>query len=137
MLDGVRPKLYGDGLNVRDWLHVEDHCSAIVTVLESGKLGETYLVGALGEASNRQVVEALLVAMGQPADAYDLVSDRPGHDRRYAVDSTKLQSELGWQPRFADFGAGLAATVDWYRENEGWWRKQKADAEAKYKVLGR
>ena len=137
VLDGVRPKLYGDGLNVRDWLHVEDHCSAIVTVLEAGKLGETYLVGALGEASNRQVVEALLVAMGQPADAYDLVSDRPGHDRRYAVDSTKLQTELGWRPRFGDFGAGLASTVDWYRENEGWWRKQKADAEAKYKVLGR
>jgi dTDP-glucose 4,6-dehydratase len=137
VLDGVRPKLYGDGLNVRDWLHVEDHCSAILTVLESGRIGETYLIGAEGEASNRQVVEALLVAMGQPADAYDLVSDRPGHDRRYAVDSTKLRSELGWEARYSDFVAGLAATVDWYRDNEDWWRKQKAAAEAKYAVLGR
>jgi dTDP-glucose 4,6-dehydratase len=137
VLDGVRPKLYGDGLNVRDWLHVEDHCSAIVTVLEKGRIGETYLIGAEGEASNRGVVEALLVAMGQQPDAYDLVSDRPGHDRRYAVDSTKLRTELGWEARYGDFIAGLAATVDWYRENEGWWRKQKADAEAKYAVLGR
>ena len=102
-----------------------------------GRIGETYLIGAEGEASNRQVVEALLVAMGQPADAYDLVSDRPGHDRRYAVDSSKLRTELGWQPRYGDFGAGLAATVDWYREHEGWWRKQKAAAEAKYALLGR
>ena len=137
ILDGVRPKLYGDGLNVRDWLHVEDHCSAVLLVLERGRIGETYLVGASGEASNRQVVETLLVAMGRAPDEYDLVSDRPGHDRRYAVDSAKLRSELGWQPRFGDFAAGLAATVDWYRENEPWWRKQKAAAEAKYAVLGR
>jgi dTDP-glucose 4,6-dehydratase len=137
ILDGVRPKLYGDGLNVRDWLHVEDHCSAVLLVLERGRIGETYLVGASGEASNRQVVEALLAAMGRAPDDYDLVSDRPGHDRRYAVDSAKLRSELGWQPRYGDFAAGLAATVDWYRENETWWRKQKAAAEAKYAVLGR
>ena len=110
----------------------------IVTVLEAGRSSaRPTSIGALGEASNRQVVEALLVAMGQPADAYDLVSDRPGHDRRYAVDSTKLQTELGWEPRYSDFVAGLAATVEWYRDNEGWWRKQKADAEAKYAVLGR
>ncbi len=137
VLDGVRPKLYGDGLNVRDWLHVEDHCSAVLLVLERGRIGQTYLIGADGEASNRQVVETLLVAMGRAPDDYDLVSDRPGHDRRYAVDSSKLQSELGWQPRYGDFQAGLAATVDWYRENESWWRKQKAAAEAKYAVLGR
>ncbi len=137
VLDGVRPKLYGDGLNVRDWLHVEDHCSAVLLVLERGRIGETYLIGANGEASNRQVVETLLVAMGREPGDYDLVSDRPGHDRRYAVDSTKLQTELGWQPRYGDFQAGLAATVDWYRENESWWRKQKAAAEAKYAVLGR
>jgi dTDP-glucose 4,6-dehydratase len=137
ILDGVRPKLYGDGLNVRDWLHVEDHCSAVLLVLERGRIGETYLVGASGEASNRQVVEALLVAMGRPPDEYDLVSDRPGHDRRYAVDSSKLCSELGWEARYGDFSAGLAATIDWYRDNETWWRKQKAAAEAKYAVLGR
>jgi dTDP-glucose 4,6-dehydratase len=137
ILDGVRPKLYGDGLNVRDWLHVDDHCSAVLLVLERGRIGETYLVGASGEASNRQVVEALLVAMGRAPDDYDLVSDRPGHDRRYAVDSAKLRSELGWEPRYGDFTAGLTATVDWYRANEPWWRKQKAAAEAKYAVLGR
>ncbi len=137
VLDGVRPKLYGDGLNVRDWLHVEDHCSAVLAVLEGGRIGETYLIGADGEASNRQVVETLLVAMGREPDDYDLVSDRPGHDRRYAVDSSKLRAELGWQARFSDFGAGLAATVEWYREHESWWRKQKAAAEAKYAVLGR
>jgi dTDP-glucose 4,6-dehydratase len=137
ILDGVRPKLYGDGLNVRDWLHVEDHCSAVLAVLESGRIGETYLIGADGEASNRKVVEALLVAMGRSADDYDLVTDRPGHDRRYAIDSSKLRSELGWQARYSDFDAGLSATVDWYREHESWWRKQKAAAEAKYAVLGR
>jgi dTDP-glucose 4,6-dehydratase len=137
VLDGVRPKLYGDGLNVRDWLHVEDHCSAVLAVLEAGRIGETYLIGADGEASNRQVVETLLVAMGREPDDYDLVSDRPGHDRRYAVDSSKLQAELGWQARYRDFGAGLAATVEWYREHESWWRKQKAAAEARYLELGR
>ena len=122
ILDGLRPKLYGDGLNVRDWLHVEDHCSAIVTVLEKGRIGETYLVGADGEASNRRVVEALLVAMGHPPDAYDLVRDRPGHDRRYAVDSSKLRRELCWDAQYSDFGLGLEATINWYRENERWWR---------------
>ena len=137
VLDGVRPKLYGDGLNVRDWLHVDDHCSAVLRVLEAGRIGHTYLIGADGEASNRQVVEALLVAMGQPADAYDLVSDRPGHDRRYAIDSSKLRRELGWEPRFTDFGKGLTDTVSWYTEHEAWWRKHKAAAEAKYAVLGR
>ena len=137
ILDGVRPKLYGDGLNVRDWLHVADHCSAVLTVLESGRIGETYLIGADGEASNRKVVETLLVAMGRPADDYDLVSDRPGHDRRYAIDASKLRRELGWEPQYLDFSAGLSSTVAWYREHEDWWRKQKAAAEAKYAVLGR
>jgi dTDP-glucose 4,6-dehydratase len=137
ILDGVRPKLYGDGLNVRDWLHVEDHCSAVLAVIERGRVGETYLIGADGEASNRKVVETLLVAMGREPDDYELVSDRPGHDRRYAIDSTKLRSELGWQARYSDFEAGLRATVDWYRGHETWWRNQKAAAEAKYAVLGR
>jgi dTDP-glucose 4,6-dehydratase len=137
ILDGVRPKLYGDGLNVRDWLHVEDHCSAVLAVLESGRIGETYLIGADGEASNRKVVESLLVAMGRAPDDYELVSDRPGHDRRYAINSSKLRTELGWQARYSDFDAGLTATVAWYREHESWWRRQKAAAEAKYAVLGR
>jgi dTDP-glucose 4,6-dehydratase len=137
LLDGGRPKLYGTGENVRDWLHVEDHCSAVLQVLEHGRIGQTYMVGAEGERSNKQVVEDLLEVFGQPRDAYDLVNDRPGHDRRYAVDATKLRTELGWAPRWTSFADGLAATVDWYRSNEAWWRPQKAETEARYDKLGR
>ncbi|MDQ1630656.1 MAG: dTDP-glucose 4,6-dehydratase [Frankiaceae bacterium] len=137
LLDGVRPKLYGTGENVRDWLHVDDHCSAVLRVLEAGRIGETYMVGADGERSNKQVVEDLLEVFGKSRDAYDLVNDRPGHDRRYAVDSTKIRTELGWQPRYTDFAAGLAATVDWYKANQSWWRAHKAETEAKYTKLGR
>ena len=137
VLDGVRPKLYGAGLNVRDWIHANDHSSAVLTILEQGAIGETYLIGADGEQDNRTVVETILTLMGQPADAYDHVQDRAGHDLRYAIDSTKLRTELGWRPRYADFRAGLAATIDWYREREDWWRPQKAATEAKYEVLGR
>src|SRR5215218_9751627 len=136
LLDGVRPKLYGTGENVRDWLHVDDHCSAVLTVLERGRIGQTYMVGAEGERSNKQVVEDLLEVFGQPRDAYDLVNDRPGHDRRYAVDATKLRTELGWTPRWTSFADGLAATVDWYKSNESWWRLHKAETEAKYARTG-
>jgi dTDP-glucose 4,6-dehydratase len=137
LLDGVRPKLYGTGENVRDWLHVEDHCAAVLRVLESGRIGQTYMVGADGERSNKQVVEDLLEVFGQPRDAYDLVSDRPGHDRRYAVDASKLRDELCWKPRWTSFLDGLANTVDWYRSHEAWWRPHKAATEARYAQLGR
>ena len=137
LLDGGRPKLYGAGANVRDWIHVEDHNSAVLTILDKGRNGETYMIGADGEMSNRQVVEMLLEIVGQPSDAYDLVPDRPGHDLRYAIDSTKLRTELGWTPRYTTFRDGLAATVDWYRDNEAWWRPQKDATEAKYAELGR
>ena len=137
LLDGVRPKLYGAGANVRDWIHVDDHNSGVWAILDRGRLGETYMIGADGERSNKQVVEMLLELVGQPADAYDLVTDRPGHDLRYAIDATKLRTELGWSPEHATFRDGLAATVDWYRENEDWWRPQKDATEAKYTVLGR
>jgi dTDP-glucose 4,6-dehydratase len=136
LLDGTRPKLYGTGENVRDWLHVEDHCSAVLSVLERGRIGQTYMVGAEGERSNKQVVEDLLEVFGRPRDAYDLVNDRPGHDRRYAVDASKLRSELGWTPRWTSFSDGLAATVDWYKANESWWRPRKAETEAKYAKTG-
>jgi dTDP-glucose 4,6-dehydratase len=136
VIDGVRPRLYGDGLNVRDWIHADDHSSAVLTILDRGVLGETYLIGADGEKSNRDVVELILSEMGQPRDAYDLVTDRPGHDRRYAIDSTKLRTELGWKPQFDDFEAGIAHTIRWYRANEDWWRPQKAAAEAKYQLTG-
>ncbi len=136
VLRGERPKLYGTGENVRDWIHADDHSSAVLTILEKGRIGETYLIGADGEKNNKEVVELILTELGQPADAYDLVTDRPGHDLRYAIDSTKLRTELGWLPRYGDFAAGLAATIDWYRENEAWWAPQKEATEAKYRASG-
>jgi len=137
VLQGIKPKLYGQGLNVRDWIHVDDHNDAVVTILEHGRLGETYLIGADGERTNRQVVETLLELMGKPADWYDLVSDRPGHDLRYAIDSTKLRDETGWQPEYRDIRAGLAQTVDWYTTNQEWWAAAKERSEATYDRLGR
>jgi len=137
LLDGVPPKLYGAGQNVRDWIHVDDHNAAVWTVIDQGRLGETYLIGADGEKSNREVVELLLELAGQPANAYQQVNDRPGHDLRYAIDSTKLRTELGWAPRYATFRDGLAATLEWYREHEPWWRPQKDGTERHYAVLGR
>ena len=137
VIDGIRPKLYGTGENVRDWIHVEDHNSAVWDIITKGRLGETYLIGADGEENNKTVVELILELTGQPSDAYDLVSDRPGHDMRYAIDASKLRTELGWEPRYTTFRDGLAATIDWYRANEAWWRPQKDATEAKYAQLGR
>ena len=133
---GIRPKLYGDGKNVRDWIHTEDHSSAVWTILTRGRIGETYLIGADGEKDNITVLREILRAMGQPEDAFDWVRDRPGHDRRYAIDPTKLRRELGWEPRHTDFASGLAATIEWYRENEAWWRPAKEATEAKYAAQG-
>ncbi|GGI43535.1 dTDP-glucose 4,6-dehydratase [Agromyces flavus] len=137
VLRGARPKLYGSGRNVRDWIHVEDHSSAVLAILGRGRIGETYLIGADGERDNAHVVEELLDLLGQPRDAYDLVPDRPGHDLRYAIDASKLRRETGWSPRFTDFRDGLARTVAWYRANESWWAPQKDDTEARYAELGR
>ena len=136
LIDGIRPRLYGKGENVRDWIHADDHSSAVLTILEKGRIGETYLIGADGEKSNKEVVELILQQMGRAADDYDHVTDRPGHDLRYAIDSRKLRDELGWTPAYRDFEAGLAATIDWYRANEDWWRGQKAETEAKYAKAG-
>jgi dTDP-glucose 4,6-dehydratase len=136
VIDGIRPKLYGAGLNVRDWIHVTDHNLAVLRILEAGRLGETYLIGADGELGNKTVIELILQLMGQPTDAYDHVNDRAGHDMRYAIDSTKLRTELGWEPTYRDFESGLAATVDWYRANEHWWRPVKQATEAKYAAAG-
>jgi dTDP-glucose 4,6-dehydratase len=137
VLQDIKPKLYGQGSNVRDWIHVDDHNDAVVTILEQGRPGETYLIGADGEQDNRAIVATLLDLMGKPADWYDLVTDRPGHDLRYAIDSTKLRTETGWEPRYRDIRSGLAATVDWYREHEAWWRAAKERTEATYARLGR
>jgi dTDP-glucose 4,6-dehydratase len=136
VLRGVRPKLYGAGANVRDWIHADDHSSAVLRILDEGRIGETYLIGADGEKDNKSVVELILTLMGEPADAYDHVTDRAGHDLRYAIDSTKLRSELGWEPRYHDFEKGLAATIDWYRDNENWWSSAKDATEAFYAQLG-
>lgn len=136
LIDGSRPKVYGDGLNVRDWIHVEDHSRAVLTILNDGVIGETYLIGADGERNNRDVVTQLLGLFDRTADDFDHVTDRAGHDRRYAIDSSKLRRELGWEPTFADFEAGLAATVDWYRANENWWRPAKATTESMYQRQG-
>ena len=136
IIDGVRPKLYGDGLNVRDWIHTEDHSSAVWAILTRGRIGETYLIGADGEKDNITVLRAILEAMGKAPDDFDWVRDRPGHDRRYAIDSTKLQRELGWVPKHTDFTSGLQATIDWYIQNEAWWRPAKAATEAKYAAQG-
>jgi dTDP-glucose 4,6-dehydratase len=136
ILCGIRPKLYGDGLNVRDWIHTTDHSSAVWTILTKGKIGETYLIGADGEKNNLSVLRAILAEMGRREDDFDWVKDRPGHDRRYAIDSGKLRRELGWKPKHTDFAAGLRSTIEWYEENEAWWRPAKEATEAKYRKQG-
>jgi dTDP-glucose 4,6-dehydratase len=137
LVDGNRPKLYGKGENVRDWIHVEDHNRAVLLILEKGVIGETYLIGADGEKNNKDVIELILELMGRDSKDYEHVSDRPGHDMRYAIDSTRLRTELGWKPRYTSFRDGLKATVDWYVQNESWWRETKAATERKYAQLGR
>ena len=136
ILDGIRPKLYGDGRNVRDWIHTEDHSSAVWEILTRGRIGETYLIGADGERSNIDVLRAILEAMGKEPDDFDWVRDRPGHDRRYAIDPSKLRRELGWEPAHTDFAEGLERTIEWYRDNEAWWRPAKEATEARYREQG-
>lgn len=130
ILCGERSKLYGDVRNVRDWIHVDDHSSAVWTILTRGAMGETYLVGADGERSNIDVLHSILRAMGKPEDDFDWARDRPGHDRRYAIDASKLRRELGWAPQHADFDAELVRVVAWYQEHEAWWRPAKEATEA-------
>ena len=136
LIDGVKPKLYGAGLNVRDWIHVRDHNTAVWRIIEQGRMGETYLIGADGEKNNKEVVELILELMGHAPDDYDHVNDRPGHDLRYAIDNQRLVEELNWSPEFTDFRSGLADTIAWYRDNEAWWRPLKAEVEAKYAAQG-
>jgi dTDP-glucose 4,6-dehydratase len=136
ILVGGRPKLYGAGANVRDWIHVDDHSSAVLTILERGRVGETYLIGADGERSNLEVVRMILRLMGRAEDDFDHVTDRAGHDLRYAIESGKLRLELGWEPTYQDFESGLAQTIEWYREREEWWRPHKETTEAGYAAKG-
>lgn len=108
-------------MNARDWVHVEDHASAIWAILTEGRIGETYLIGSGRSISNLEVMQSILKHMGQPADAFISVKDRPGHDMRYCIDSSKLRDELGWKPTHTDFEQRLVDTIQWYRENGDWW----------------
>jgi dTDP-glucose 4,6-dehydratase len=137
ILEGRRPKLYGAGHNVRDWVHVDDHNDAVLAILEKGSLGETYLIGANGEKDNKTVIRKILELMGRDPDDFDHVDDRPGHDLRYAIDNSKLVKELNWQPKYTNFDKGIKQTIDWYCINEGWWKSQKLNTELKYKEIGR
>jgi dTDP-glucose 4,6-dehydratase len=137
ILQGVKPKLYGAGANVRDWIHVDDHNDAVIAILEQGRLGETYLIGADGEQDNASIVALLLELMGKPADWFEHVNDRPGHDMRYAIDSSKLRAETDWTPRYRDIRAGLAQTIEWYRGHEAWWAPARERTERAYQRLGR
>ena len=136
ILSGLTPKLYGEGLNVRDWIHASDHSSAVLRILESGKIGETYLIGADGEENNITVLRTILRLMGKDENGFEHVIDRPGHDMRYAIDGTRLREELGWEPQFTNFEAGLADTIAWYTDNRSWWEPLKAEVEAKYAKVG-
>jgi len=113
--------IYGDGLNVRDWLHVEDHCQAIDLVLHKGRDGEVYNVGGNNERTNIEIVKTILAQLGKPESLMKFVKDRPGHDRRYAIDATKLRTELGWEPKYT-FETGIKQTIDWYLNNQEWWQ---------------
>ncbi|MGW0161076.1 dTDP-glucose 4,6-dehydratase [Mycobacterium sp. NPDC003323] len=136
ILTGRRAKLYGTGANVRDWIHVDDHNAAVWRILADGEPGRTYLIGADGESDNLSVLRTLLRLMDHDADDFDHVTDRAGHDLRYAIDAAPLRDELGWAPAHTDFEAGLRATIDWYRDNESWWGPLKADVEARYAERG-
>jgi len=136
VLTGRRPKLYGSGANVRDWIHVEDHNNAVWRILSDGQIGRTYLIGAEGERDNLSVMRTLLRLMGRDADDFDHVVDRAGHDLRYAIDPSVLRDELGWSPKHTDFEDGLLVTIEWYRDNESWWRPLKDAVEASYAGRG-
>lgn len=136
ILEGRKPRLYGTGEQIRDWIHAEDHSSGVLAIIEKGKIGETYLIGADGEKDNKHVVELILKLMGKDTNDYEHVNDRAGHDMRYAIDSSKLRSELGWAPKFTDFESGLKDTIEWYKNNPDWWKPQKQETEEKYRQTG-
>jgi dTDP-glucose 4,6-dehydratase len=131
LLSGGKIKIYGQGLNFRDWLHVEDHCRAIEAILLNGKIGQTYCIGGLKKGtSNMELVRLLLKLMNKGEDSLEYVADRPAHDN-YAVNWDKIEKELGWEPKY-DLESGLKQTVDWYTENQTWWQETKKEAEEFY-----
>jgi dTDP-glucose 4,6-dehydratase len=132
IIEGKKVPVYGDGKNVRDWLYVEDHCSAIEAVLERGTIGETYCVGgSYQDVDNLTVVKQILALFGKDESEITFVTDRPGHDRRYAIDWSKIHDELGWAPKY-DFATWLSKTVEWYKENRSWWERVKSGAYQTY-----
>jgi dTDP-glucose 4,6-dehydratase len=135
ILSGLKPKIYGEGKNVRDWIHVDDHNDAVLRIIDKGRSGEIYMIGADGEKDNNTVVATILKSLGKPEDWFDRVHERPGHDLRYAIDWTKLRTELDWQPKMT-FEEGIEATIDWYKNNETWWKPNKTSVEAEYAKQG-
>ncbi|MEE9405141.1 MAG: dTDP-glucose 4,6-dehydratase [Algisphaera sp.] len=132
LIEGKPVPLYGDGKNVRDWLHVEDHNEAVLMVLEKGKSGERYCIGGNNERSNLELTHSILEVMGKGKDMIKPVEDRLGHDRRYAIDATKLKAELGWEPTRSSWPSALEATVKWYVDNQDWWKNVKSGAYRDY-----
>lgn len=132
IMSGIRPKLYGNGQNVRDWIHVLDHVAGIWAILERGEIGETYLLGANEELNNLTVLQMILQNMDRNSQDFDFVADRPGHDLRYAIDATKAQNDLNWQPQYTDFAARLQQTIQWYKTHQSWWQADKTAVEANY-----
>jgi dTDP-glucose 4,6-dehydratase len=131
LLEGKKVPVYGDGMNVRDWMHVEDHCRGIDVVLRNGSMGETYCFGARCERSNAELTGIILFEMGLGKDMIERVKDRPGHDRRYAIDPSKAERELGWSPE-TPFLHGLRKTINWYKTNQDWWKNVKSGAYREY-----
>ena len=126
LIEGKKVPVYGDGKYVRDWLHVEDHARAIDAIIHKGKVGETYCVGAMiGDISNLELIQKLLDIMGESEEKIEYVKDRPGHDRRYAINWQKIHTELGWSPQIS-LEEGLAMTVDWFQRNRKWWERVKS-----------
>jgi dTDP-glucose 4,6-dehydratase len=131
LIEGKKIPLYGDGTHVRDWLYVEDHCSAIDAIIHQGKIGETYCVGGNSEKTNKEITSAILKLMDKGEEMIEFVKDRPGHDRRYAIDATKIKRELNWEPSIS-FEEGLQKTLEWYRNNESWWKNIKSGGYKEY-----
>lgn len=131
LLEGKKVPVYGDGQQVRDWIHVDDHNRGVETILQKGETGQTYCLGGKSEKTNLEITQLILARLGKGAEMIEHVADRPGHDRRYAMDFTKAKTELGWDPqvRFED---GVASTIDWYLNHEGWWRNVKSGAYQEY-----
>ena len=140
ILSDIKPKLYGTGEQVRDWIHVDDHNEAVHLILDKSPMGETWIIGADNDhVNNKAVIEMICELMSKGADWYEHVNDRPGHDMRYAMDSSKLRRELGWKPQYTDQNGmknGLLQTIEWYRNNEDWWRAEKDAVEQAYAKQG-